>query len=154
MSLRKLVLSVSAAVGLAVATPVLAQPKNPTPPTFTVSNITGEVLVLRGNTVYKLANGDILALGDKVFTRSNAQATVNQLGDCSLSLPAANSVTIPSTGNACWLNESQIAALNSSTTIGGTTIGTGVTTGTAAPVITALAAVGVGAAVSRQSGSP
>ncbi len=150
MTMRPIVHSVLAAVfGLAAMAPVLAQAASPT---FTVSNVTGDVLVLRGNKVYQVANGSTLLPGDRVFTRSAGSAVVQQLNTCSLSLPSASSVTIPSTGAACWLDQSQILALSSNTTIGGYTIGAaGVNTVVAA---TALTAVGVTVLATNGSSSP
>ena len=154
MSLRKLVLSVSATAmvtAAALAAPAWGQQA----PTYTVSSVQGDVLVLRGNQVFSLRANDTLQVGDQVFTRAAAQTVIQQLGTCSLPLAGASSVTIPSGGGAaCNLTQQMITSLSSSTTIAGVTIGTG-TVGAATTIIGALAAVGVGAAVSNgQSGSP
>jgi len=152
MDLRKSLVGVATAAAVIAASlsaPALAQPAA----TYSVTSVQGDVLVLRGNQVFTLRAGDTLQAADQVFTRAQAATVIQQLGSCSLPLSGATTVTIPSaSGAACNLTSSMIQSLSASTTIGGVTIGA-VGVGAAAPVLGALALVGVGAAVSN-NGSP
>jgi hypothetical protein len=142
MDFRKLMIGV-AATAVAITATFAAPAWGQAAPTYTVTKTTGDVIVLRGNQVFTLREGDVLKEGDKVFTRTQASAVIQQVGTCSLPLPAASAVDIPtSSGAACTLTKEMVTSLSPSTTIAGVTIGSGgFVAGAALPVIGTLAAL-------------
>ena len=110
------------------------------------------VLILRGNTTYRLEPGDTLFDGDLVFTRTNGSTTLN-LNGCTVELPKASSLSIGP--DACSMAPTQLA---STEVIGGYEIAAsgGGVGGTPALLGLALLASGGAAAASggRGQGDP
>lgn len=106
------------------------------------------VLILRGNTTYRLQEGDALFDGDLVFTRTNGSTTL-KLNGCTVELPKASSLSIGS--ESCNSAPTQLA---STEVIGGYEIAAsgGGVGGTPALLGLALLASGGAAAASGGNG--
>lgn len=107
---------------------------------------TNSVLVLRGNTTYRLQEGDTLFEGDLVFTRTNGSTTLN-LNGCTVELPKASSLPIGS--ESCNLAPTQLA---STEVIGGFEIAAGAGGVGGTPALLGLALLAGGGAAAAGGG--
>jgi hypothetical protein len=111
----------------------------------------GQVIVLRGNKVYSLVQGDTLFKDDKVFTRTAGTAKIRFNG-CERDLSATSSIVIDTA-----FCKAPVVTLAKSEVVGGYTIGAPAGVGANPLLIPALlGAAGAGAAVAanQTSASP